>query len=75
LDKGEQLKKMSPEQRVVKANELHMCLTCLRHTVDKECYAKGKEDFKGCSEGVVAAWNIIPCCTGPSSWPGCSQCK
>ncbi len=51
LEKCEQFKKMSPEQRVVKANELHMCLTCLRHTADKECYAKGKADFKGCSEG------------------------
>jgi hypothetical protein len=51
LDKCEQFKKMSPEQREVKANELHLCLTCLRHTADKECFAKGKADFKGCSEG------------------------
>jgi hypothetical protein len=47
----QQFKKMSPEQRVVKANELHLCLICLRHTADRECYARGKPDFKGCSEG------------------------
>jgi hypothetical protein len=51
LDKCEHFKKMSSEQRVVKANELHLCLTCLRHMADKECYAKGKAAFRGCSEG------------------------
>ncbi len=35
----------------MKANKLHLCLTCLRHTADKKCYAKGKVDFRGCSEG------------------------
>ncbi len=42
---------MSPEQRAVKANELHLCLICLRHTADKECYTRGKPDFKECSKG------------------------
>ncbi len=51
MDKCKQFKKMSPEQRVVKANELHLCLTCLRPTADKECYAKDKADFRGCSKG------------------------
>ncbi len=51
MEKCEQFKKMLPEQRVVKANELHLCLICLRHMADKECYARGKPDFKGCSEG------------------------
>jgi hypothetical protein len=49
LEKCEHFKKLSPEQQVVKANELHLCLICLRHTADRECYAKGKPDFKGCS--------------------------
>ncbi len=42
---------MSPEQRVVKANELHLCLICLRHTADREYCNKGKPDFKGSCEG------------------------
>ncbi len=50
LEKCEHFKKWSPEQRAVKANELHLCLICLRHTADRECYAKGKPDFKVCSE-------------------------
>jgi hypothetical protein len=50
LEKCDHFKKMSPEQRVVKVNKLHLCLVCLRHTADRECYAKGKPDFKGSSE-------------------------
>ncbi len=50
LEKCEEFKKMSPEQRVVKANELQLCLVCLRHRADREYFAKGKPEFKGCSE-------------------------
>ncbi len=42
--------KMSPEQRVVKVNELQLCLMCLKHPADRECYTKGNTEFKGCSE-------------------------
>jgi hypothetical protein len=49
LEKCDQFKKLAPEQRVVKANELQLCLVCLRHAVDRECYAKGKADYSGCS--------------------------
>jgi hypothetical protein len=51
LEKCDEFKKMSPEQRVVKANELQLCLICLKHRADRECFAKGKPEFKGCSEG------------------------
>jgi hypothetical protein len=50
LEKCDHFKKISPERQVVKANELHMCLVCLRHTADSDCYVKAKPDFKGCSE-------------------------
>jgi hypothetical protein len=32
LEKCTQFKKFSPEQWVLKANEMHLCLICLRHT-------------------------------------------
>jgi hypothetical protein len=50
LEKFEHFKKLSPEQQVVKASELHLCLVCLRHTADRECYTKGKPDYRGCSQ-------------------------
>jgi hypothetical protein len=50
LEKCEHFKRLSPKQRVVKANELHLCLICLRHKADRECYARGNPDYKGCSE-------------------------
>jgi hypothetical protein len=43
--------KMSPEQRVVRVNELQLCQVCMKHPADRECYTKGKADFKGCIEG------------------------
>jgi hypothetical protein len=42
---------MLPKQRVVKVNELQLCQVCMKHPADRECYTKGKADFKGCSEG------------------------
>ncbi len=51
LEKCDEFKKMSPEQRVVKANELQLCLICLKHRADRECFTKGRAEFKGCSEG------------------------
>jgi hypothetical protein len=42
---------MSPEQRVVKANDLQLCLICLKHRADRECFTKARPEFKGCSEG------------------------
>jgi hypothetical protein len=50
LEKCYEFKKMSPEQRVVKANELQLCLICLKHRADRECFARGRPEFKGCSE-------------------------
>ncbi len=47
LEKCDEFKKMSPEQREVKANELQLCLICLKHRADRECFAKGKPEFKG----------------------------
>jgi hypothetical protein len=51
LEKCEEFKKMSPEQRVVKANDLQLCLICLKHRADRECFTKARPEFKGCSEG------------------------
>jgi hypothetical protein len=31
-------------------NELQLCLICLKHPADRECYTKGNTEFKGCSE-------------------------
>jgi hypothetical protein len=50
LEKCDLFKKMSPEQQVVKANKLHLCLICLKHTANQECYARGKPENKGCNE-------------------------
>jgi hypothetical protein len=72
LEKCEQFKKVSTEQRVVKANKLHLCLTCLRHTADKECYAKGKADFRGCREGKCGMEHHPML---HSSWPDYSRCR
>ncbi len=41
---------MSPEQRVMKMNKLQLCLIFLRYVAEKECYAKAKVEYKGCSE-------------------------
>jgi hypothetical protein len=51
LDKCEEFKKMSPKQRVVKANDLQLCLICLKHRADRECFTKARPEFEGCSEG------------------------
>jgi ribosomal protein L29 len=50
LEKCEQFKKMSPEQRMVKVNELRLCLINMRHSLDKECYQKAKAEYKVGSE-------------------------
>ncbi len=52
LERCEQFKKLSPEQQVVKVDELQLCLVCLKHPADREwdCFTKSKADFKGCSE-------------------------
>jgi hypothetical protein len=62
LKKCEQFKKLSPEQRAVKVNELQLCLNCLKHPANRECYAKGKADFKGCSEdgcSMELHWTLL----------------
>jgi hypothetical protein len=41
---------MSPEQQVVKVNELQLCLVCMKHT-------KGRADFQGCSKS--GCWALI----------------
>jgi hypothetical protein len=79
LEKCEHFKKLSLEQQVVKANELYLCLICLRHMADRECYARGKPDYKGCSESgcgmehhpllhwaliVALLWWLSPTCIG-----------
>jgi hypothetical protein len=60
LEKCEQFKKMSWEQRVVKVNQLQLCLICLKHSAERECYAKGKPTSRGVAR--MGAWS----CTGPS---------
>jgi hypothetical protein len=52
LEKSEQFRKLSPEQRVVNVDELHICLICMRHTSDKECYQTAKAMYKGGREAV-----------------------
>jgi hypothetical protein len=32
-------------------NKLRLCQVCMKHPADRECYTKGKADFKGCSMG------------------------
>jgi hypothetical protein len=50
LEKCEQFKKMSPEEWVIKVNELRLFLICMRYTSDKDCYQKAKSEYKGGSE-------------------------
>ncbi len=46
---------------MVKVNQLQLCLICLKHSADREGYAKGKADFKGCSENgcMELHWALI----------------
>ncbi len=64
---------------------LNLCLFCMRHTNDKDCYTKTKDWYKGCEEGGCGQhhhksihYGIKTAClfsvkVGPASWPEGTQ--
>jgi hypothetical protein len=85
LDVCPEFTKLFVEARVAKLMGLNLCLFCMRHTDDKDCYAKTKDWYKGCEEGGCGQhhhksihYGIKTAClfsvkVGPASWPEGTQ--
>jgi hypothetical protein len=50
LGQCEVFKKMTPERRLAKLQEVGLCLYCFKHSKDAEFYAENHPSYKGCEE-------------------------
>jgi hypothetical protein len=58
LEKSKQFT-MFLEQWMMKVNELHLCLICMKHLVDRECYHKVKTEYRGYSESGCGMYHHL----------------